>query len=149
MLIETEGDLFSNTALAIGHGVNRRGLMGAGIAVAFKQKFPLMYEQYALMCNRQLLPMGEVFPYYVGDGRWVYNLVTQDAPGPNANLYSVQASVMKAMRHANDYGVPRIAIPQVGCGIGGLRYEDVRKVLNDVAHVWHQSVDLEIVTYKP
>jgi O-acetyl-ADP-ribose deacetylase (regulator of RNase III) len=143
MFREVEGDLFAMDVDAIGHGVNCKGLMGAGIAKPFREKFPLMYEEYALMCQAKDFHPGDVFKYYVGDGRWVYNLASQNKPGADADLGWLMQAAHTMMVHAHRYGVQEIALPQIGCGIGGLDYRDVRKVLSDVSGGW--SPDLTVV----
>lgn len=145
---ESEGDLFNTQAKGIGHGVNCRGLMGAGIAVPFRDKFPLMYEEYKIRCERGYLVPGEIFAYYAGDGRWVYNIASQFEPGPNANLWALTRGVNRALSHARAFGVDRIALPQIGCGIGGLTWPEVRDRLVSASKVYPE-VDLEVVTFKP
>lgn len=145
---EVEGDLFASDAQALGHGVNCRGLMGAGIALPFREKFPLMYEEYRLNCERGLLNLGDAFIHYAGGGRWVYNIASQFEPGPNAVLWALESGLSRAMHHAETFDVKKISIPQIGCGIGGLDYADVRVVLLRTAEIYDRA-DLELVLYKP
>ena len=49
-MIEKTGNLFDSGYHAIGHGVNCRGIMGAGIAVEFKDRFPKNYQEYVTKC---------------------------------------------------------------------------------------------------
>lgn len=114
------GDLFSAQAPAIGHGVNLAGVMGAGIAVQMKRRFPAMFSAYAKACAHGSLKTGDVLPWRAGGGRWVYNLVTQDKPGPHASLEWVEESVHRALDHADQNHVPVLALPMIGCGIGGV-----------------------------
>lgn len=80
------GDLFDSEAAALGHGVNVDGLMGAGIAATFARTFPRLLLEYRAACRSEALQAGGMFPWRAPDGRWVYNLASQDRPGRRARL---------------------------------------------------------------
>lgn len=77
-LIHKEGDIFTSTAQALGHGVNVCGLMGAGIALQFRKRFPDMYLEYQKHCLSGALNPGDYFVWTLPDGRQIYNLASQD-----------------------------------------------------------------------
>ena len=91
-LIHREGDIWNTHARAIGQGVNLRGVMGAGIALQFKTRFPAMYEEYRTLCRGNRFPPGEVHiwdvpPVQEGEPqRFIFNIATQVEPGANASL---------------------------------------------------------------
>jgi len=141
-ILDRTGSLFDSDAPAIAHGVNCKGAMGAGIAVAFRTSFPDMYERYAALCSRDELAPGGVF-YWEGDtAPAVYNLASQSNPGADARIDWLTISLRKALRHAAEKGYDRIAIPQIGCGIGGLRWTDVRVVVERLSN--EHGVDVEV-----
>lgn len=124
------GDLFDSGSPAIAHGVNCRGVMGAGIAVGFKQRYPTMYQHYQAMCDQGHLILGQVFPWYAEHERPViFNLATQIEPGPNARYSGVMQSVDTMLLMAQNKGISQVAIPQIGCGIGGLEWPQVEGIL--------------------
>lgn len=62
MVVEyVSGDLFETQCQTIGHGVNCRGRMGAGVAVEFRRRFPEMYQEYRRRCHAGELSPGEIF----------------------------------------------------------------------------------------
>jgi O-acetyl-ADP-ribose deacetylase (regulator of RNase III) len=136
--VERTGDLFEADDLdAIAHGVNCRGVMGAGIALEFKNRFPENYKNYLRWCKSGYLhPGGLMVLRIVNDpGPLVFNLASQDKPGPHAKYRWVASSVAKMLDEAeNPEGkIKRIGIPQIGCGIGGLEWHHVRELLRLVA----------------
>lgn len=141
MITEYTGDLFTSTAEALGHGANCRGLMGAGIAKQFRDRWPDMHSEYRKLCEEGLLKPGDVYPYRAAD-RILINIASQEYPGPDAQLEWLAAGMAKALLYCADRGVKSLAIPRIGCGIGGLQWDDVRAVLetfNDapvVLEVW-------------
>lgn len=142
-----KGDLFSTRARAIGHGVNVRGVMGAGIAVQFKNRFPDMHRQYRIICQNGDLHPGETFVYEIpnhGGDLYVHNIASQDDPGPHAKLEWLVEGVRASLLHAANKGVYRMAIPRIGSGIGGLDQTEVEEALR--ALVAQYPVTLEIWT---
>lgn len=128
------GDLFAQRDVyALAHGVNCRGVMGAGIAVEFKRRWPQMFTAYAQACGTGELTVGGMFAWQVAEDRWVYNLASQDRPGKDARLDAVATSLEAALAHACVHSVPSIALPRIGCGIGGLDWPEVADVLDVVA----------------
>ncbi|MEV1010449.1 macro domain-containing protein [Streptomyces sp. NPDC049881] len=132
---EREGDLFSAVTLAdadaLAHGVNCAGAMGRGIAVAFRDRWPAMYEDYRAACRDGRLVPGAVLPWRAPDGLWVYNLGTQKHWRSPARLPDVRAAVTAMVAHAAGHGVRRIALPRVAAGLGGLPWADVRAALHE------------------
>lgn len=130
------GDLFAQDDVdAVGHGVNCMGVMGAGIAKTFKNKYPIMFNYYKNYCENNSLKPGMVFPWLVKDDsniKYVYNLVSQNRLGPDAKLEWLEQSLVKMIKHAESHGVKKIGLPLVGGGIGGLPPEKVEKLLYDI-----------------
>lgn len=128
-----QGDLFQTDCKAIGHGVNRRGLMGAGVARIVREQFPEVYRFYREVCllKPEEIPLGEVLPASDPShpGTVIFNMATQDLPGPNANLRAIMTSAFTTLGIAKSLGIPEVAIPKIGSGIGGLNWEDVEEVL--------------------
>lgn len=125
------GDLFTTTAAGIGHGVNVDGLMGAGVAVEFRRRWPAMFAEYETLCREGRLLPGSCMAWERPEGGWVYNLASQDRPGRHARLDWLHDAALAALSHADENGVDTIALPQIGCGIGGLAWADVHAVLQD------------------
>lgn len=145
-MIEMEGNIFNTTAPAIGHGVNVDGRMGAGIAVQFRTLFPEMHRQYIAVCGAGYLEPGEVF-YYSHPQFGIYNIASQDRPGKNARIEWLEDGLRATISHAEGLNYDRVALPHIGCGIGGLSLNDVRPLLLDVEA--GTSVQFELWTYVP
>ena len=128
------GDIFeteSNVALA--HGCNCAGAMGKGIAVAFKQHWPDMYDAYKLKCDRSEFIPGDVFPWHdESTGRMIYNLGTQRTWRTKATLKAIEQSTTSMLQQAQQQGVSSVAMPLIGAGLGGLAAEDVKALLQRI-----------------
>jgi O-acetyl-ADP-ribose deacetylase (regulator of RNase III) len=148
-LIHRTGDIFTTRARAIGHGVNTAGVMGAGIAVQFRDRFPDMYVKYRILCQEGHLTPGSTFVHTIpsaGGDLYVYNIASQNAPGPHAQLIWLRDGVRAALRNARENGVTLVALPRIGSGIGGLDEAQVEATLESLI-AGFPGIDLELWTY--
>lgn len=150
-LIHRKGDIFTTNARAIGHGVNTHGVMGAGIALQFKNRFPDMYEAYREDCKNGKLRGGEVMPWSIksswGSDLMVFNIASQEQPGANAHYDFLISGVKTSLDICELVGLPVLALPRIGSGIGGLDENVVESVLLGLAAT--SSVAIELWTYAP
>jgi O-acetyl-ADP-ribose deacetylase (regulator of RNase III) len=131
---EVEGSLLSiaEQGEAFGHGCNCEGVMG-GLAAKVEQRWPAMAAEYRARCDDGTFTLGGVLPWLDEEtGVWIYNLATQQRPGPDAKLEAIADSVRAAIDHAPKNGVRTIYLPRIGSGIGGLDWDDVRATLERV-----------------
>jgi O-acetyl-ADP-ribose deacetylase (regulator of RNase III) len=127
------GDLFTTEAQALAHGCNCQGVMGAGIAVAFRKKYPEMYQEYQRMCGLKTFNLGSIYEYKAPDGKVVFNLGTQQYPGACAELRFIEGTLWSLTKfHVPQLGISSVAIPRIGCGLGGLNWNDVKGVIEDI-----------------
>ncbi len=125
----TRGDLFADTSLsAYAHGCNCAGAMGAGIAVAFKERWPRMFDEYRARCADGRFGLGDVFVWSEGDAT-IYNLGTQEHWRKKAQLPAVTRALAKMVSLAKASGVERIGLPRIAAGLGGLDWPKVKAAL--------------------
>lgn len=142
MIQYVAGDLFCTPGLdAVAHGVNMNGVMAAGIALEFKQRFPQMHDEYKELCHRGLAALGKVhrFDLLRGPPDYVFNCFTQNKPGPHADIHAVANSVYEVMRQCQFLEIERLGLPMIGAGIGGLKPEDVMEVFAYVRGKWPET----------
>lgn len=121
------GDLFQSDAQTIGHGCNCRGRMGAGIAVEFKRRYPVMFQEYRRRCHKGEFRPGDVY-LYKDAAPWVLNLATQDS-SHRATLKYIDLCLQNFVENYQEWGVTSIALPRIGAGLGGLDWDDVKALL--------------------
>ncbi|MBL8635929.1 MAG: macro domain-containing protein [Myxococcales bacterium] len=125
MLKALIGDLFLSDSQTLVNTVNCVGVMGKGVALEFKKRFPALFEDYAARCARQQVRLGE--PYlYVGDGgKRVVNFPTKGHWRSPSRLADIEQGLDFFVQHYADWGIESIAFPPLGCGNGGLTWAEV------------------------
>jgi O-acetyl-ADP-ribose deacetylase (regulator of RNase III) len=139
------GDLFANEhqAQALAHGCNCQGVMGAGIAVGFRERYPSMYAEYRRRCQatpRQFNP-GDAFLWKADAQLWVFNLATQEdygrlRAGAHATYDAIERALNTMRAQADAQGITSIALPRIGAGLGGLSWPNVRAIIERVFADW-------------
>jgi O-acetyl-ADP-ribose deacetylase (regulator of RNase III) len=129
-----KGDLFQTPGLrAYAHGCNCAGAMDAGVAVAFKKRWPRMFEEYKLRCADRRFHLGDVFVWNEGD-EVVYNLAIQAHWKEKSKLPALARALRKMVQLAEHAGVERVGLPRIGAGLGGLDWTRVKSVLAEVGN---------------
>jgi O-acetyl-ADP-ribose deacetylase (regulator of RNase III) len=124
-----KGDLFHTDGIrAYAHGCNCAGAMDAGVAIAFKKRWPRMFDDYAARCADRRFHLGDVFVWSEGD-EVVYNLAIQEHWKKKAKLAALTRALRKTVELAKVAG---LGIPRLGTGLGGLDWPRVKKVLGEI-----------------
>lgn len=141
MIRERTGDIFSVPQQAIAHGVNLAGVMGEGIAKTVRKLYPDVYDEYRREV-KSLRP-GAALAVQSEDGTLILNLATQVEPGSNARIEFVKLAIPRMYEELEEFGCTEVAVPQIGAGIGGLDWDEVRKVIVSEANEYpHIMTDL-------
>jgi O-acetyl-ADP-ribose deacetylase (regulator of RNase III) len=125
----TNGDLLQQDVDAIVNTVNTVGIMGKGIALQFKQKWPENFKAYAKACKAGEVQPGKMFIYDAGGllkPRYIINFPTKRHWRGKSQIEDIDAGLKDLVRDVKELGIRSIALPPLGCGNGGLDWEDVR-----------------------
>ena len=144
MITITKGDLFQSGCEAIVNAVNCVGVMGGGIALAFKQKYPEMFEDYALICASGELKPGILHTYRV-DGLIIINFPTKDKVQFNSEISYIELGLETLKSVIEEDNIKSIAIPALGSGLGGLNWDDVKPIIINAL----EDLDCDIQLYEP
>ncbi|MBO9829400.1 macro domain-containing protein [Xanthomonas sp. A2111] len=139
------GDLFASHAQVYANAVNCAGIMGKGIAQAFKQRYPAMFEDYAMRCREGRMRIGEPYLYQDASGVRILNFPTKRHWRSPSRLQDIAAGLDYLAAHLHEWGVHSLALPPLGCGNGGLAWDEVGPLLyRTLAHL-----PVEIEVYAP
>ncbi len=128
MLTYVNGDLFGSPAQVLVNTVNTVGVMGKGIALEFKKRYPDMFKQYKLQCDKHKLVVGKLMLWYAPD-HWLLQFPTKIHWRNPSKLEYIEEGLMTFVRKYADYNIASIAFPKLGCGNGELSWDIVRPLM--------------------
>lgn len=132
MIEYKSGNLLQADVEALVNTVNTAGVMGKGIALQFKQAFPANYTAYEKAAKRAEIVPGKMFVHESGqfnNPRYIINFPTKRHWRDKARLEDVESGLRDLARVIREYNIRSIAIPPLGCGFGGLDWEEVRPLI--------------------
>ncbi|MCH8097515.1 MAG: macro domain-containing protein [Proteobacteria bacterium] len=129
MITVRVGNLFDSSAQTLVNTVNCVGVMGKGIALEFKKRFPEMYRDYEERCDAGKVKLGR--PYLFTDlvGPWVLNFPTKDHWRSVSKLQDIVEGLEHLKQHYREWGIRSLAMPPLGCGQGQLEWRVVGPTL--------------------
>lgn len=159
-LLDDQADILVNT-------VNCVGVMGKGLALAFKQRFPDMFEDYRRACRKGTLRPGQMHvwanPHHPANGlmsrsetntweqthqgtpRLIVNFPTKDHWRNPSQLPWIQEGLVDLVHVAQTHDIASIAVPPLGCGLGGLSWKTVRPMIEQT----FTGLPLDVRIYTP
>jgi len=123
------GDMFKSKAQTLVNTVNCVGIMGKGIALEFKKRFPEMHEDYVRRCEAKEVKLGQPYLYRSLLPPWILNFPTKDHWRSVSRLEDIVRGLRYLERHHREWGITSLAVPPLGCGQGQLEWRVVGPTL--------------------
>lgn len=149
MLRFTTGDILAEDAEALVNTVNCVGVMGRGIALQFKKAFPENFRAYAKACQRGEVKLGAMFVFQTGtltNPRTIINFPTKRHWRGNSRIEAIEAGLKDLVHVVRARGIRSMAVPPLGCGLGGLDWSIVRP---RIAEALGSLNSLDVVVFEP
>ncbi len=142
-IILAKGDMFFSTAQTLTVSVNTVGIMGKGLASRAKYQFPDVYVKYQDACRKKTLKMGKPVLYKRGSDiektlsdesdslntqngeRWFLLFPTKNHWRDDSPIDGIEEGLQWLVKNCKKVGIKSIAMPALGCGLGGLHWKDV------------------------
>lgn len=146
-IVEVPGNIFNTTAQVIVNTVNCEGVMGRGIALEFKNRFPDMYEKYKEFCDQKLMKPG-VLQLYKKSTPWILNFPTKNYWKFPSKIEYLEKGLQKFAATYQQKEIISVAFPKLGTESGGLDWVDVKEIMYRYLDNL-QGLDVEIYHYDP
>ncbi len=145
MITYVTGNILTSAAQVISNPINCVGVMGAGLALEFKNNFPDMYADYSIRCSDKKVVIGQPYLWESND-KQILNFPTKRHFKDKSLLGDIDAGLAYLASNYEDMGITSIALPALGCGLGGLNWSDVKLLIEK--HLSHLPT-LEVYVYQP
>lgn len=149
MIIDATGDLLKADTQAVVNTVNCVGVMGKGIALQFKRRYPGVFTAYERACKAGDVTTGKTLPVPTGEvigPEWVINFPTKRHWRAPSRLEWIEQGLNDLRRVVAELGIESIAVPPLGAGNGGLNWQDVEPLIRSA---FEDAQDVKVYLYAP
>ncbi|MEB3163719.1 MAG: macro domain-containing protein [Prochlorothrix sp.] len=149
MIEITQGDILRADAEALVNTVNCVGIMGRGIALQFRKAFPANFKAYEAACKAHQVRPGKMFIHdlnHLYNPRFIINFPTKRHWKSNSRIEDIKSGLTDLISIIQQHQIRSVAIPPLGCGLGGLNWEEVRPLMIET----FQSVpEVDVLLFEP
>lgn len=149
MIEVVRGDLLVARAEALVNAVNCVGVMGKGLALQFKQAFPANFKAYEAACKAGAMMAGRMLIHDQGEQarpRYIVNFPTKRHWKNPSRIEDIAAGLKALVVDVQRLGIRSIAIPPLGCGLGGLDWAEVRPMIEEA---FAPLGDVRVLLFEP
>lgn len=135
MLHEVAGDILFSKAQGIAHGVSPDDNFAQGLALALREEWPALYQDFRHYCKTRSPDAGTLWAWMSADGRHVINLFTQEPPRSSgqhpgrASVKHVGHCLRELHKVVQAEGLKSLALPRLATGVGGLEWSEVEPLI--------------------
>ncbi len=144
-----KGDILDAPAEALVNTVNTVGVMGRGIALQFKERFPANFKAYAAACKRDEVHPGRMFVFDTGSltgPRFIINFPTKRHWRSNSRIEDIASGLDALVEQIQALQIRSIAIPPLGSGLGGLSWHRVKPLIEEAMA---RVPGVDVLVYEP
>ena len=150
MIRYTQGNLLEAPSEALINTVNEIGVMGKGIALMFREAFPENTRAYETACKEKRVHVGTMFVVQEKDFltgvRWIINFPTKKHWRNPSKMEWIRQGLKDLARVIRENHIQSIAVPPLGCGNGGLEWNDVKQ---EIERELSQLEQVDILVFTP
>lgn len=149
VITETGGDLLDAEVDALVNTVNTVGVMGKGLALQFRRAYPAMFAEYAKEARAGQVRLGRMHVWDNRAGempRYIVNFPTKGHWRDRSRLADIETGLEDLAAVVTRLGVASIAVPPLGCGLGGLAWAQVRPLIE---RTFAGMPDVDVRLYVP
>jgi O-acetyl-ADP-ribose deacetylase (regulator of RNase III) len=150
MIKYINGNILKVSADALVNPVNCVGVMGRGLALTFKQNFPIMFKEYQGVCKDKELDFGKLHVFeiqhsmldslnkifgdinFVWKPRYIINFPTKYHWKDSSKIENIRKGLVVLKEKILELDIKSIALPALGCGLGGLSKKEVFSAIEEV-----------------
>ena len=137
--------MFASDAQTLVNTVNCVGIMGKGVALEFRRRFPEMYDDYVARCKARQVRLGDPYLFRRLLTPWILNFPTKDHWRSVSRLSDIVAGLEHLTANYQEWGITSLAVPPLGCGQGQLEW----RVVGPTLWRYLSRLDIPVELYAP
>ena len=141
-----KGNIFSTNCQTIVNTINCEGVMGAGIALEFRLRYPEMFKKYQYLCENGKIDIGSLWVYRT-ENRNVLNFPTKRGWRYPTKIEYIELGLKKFLQTYKEKGITSIAFPLLGAGKGGLKVQTALDIMQN--YLSKADIPIEIWFFDP
>lgn len=141
-------NIFDFEVDAIVNTINCVGVMGKGIALQFKHKYPANFKEYKYQCDKGDIQLGKVFVFHndlIKKPKYIINFPTKKHWREKSQYQFIDLGLKSLNEEIKKRNITSIVIPPLGCGNGGLEWSRVKNLIINIL----SDSDIDIVVTEP
>jgi O-acetyl-ADP-ribose deacetylase (regulator of RNase III) len=141
-----KGNIFNSRCQTIVNTINCVGVMGAGIALEFRLRYPEMYQRYVKICQQNLIQVGKLWIYKTND-KWILNFPTKKHWKYPSKIKYLELGLKKFIDTYEDKKITSVAFPLLGANNGKINPDTSLKIMEKFLSKC--TIPIEIYIYSP
>lgn len=137
--------MFKSQCQTLVNTVNCVGIMGKGVALEFKKRFPEMFKEYEARCERGEMRLGQPYLYKRLIPPAVLNFPTKDHWRSVTNLADIVRGLEYLLARYKEWGIQSLAVPPLGCGQGQLEW----RIVGPTLYRYLGQMEIPVEVYAP
>jgi len=129
MITYLEGTVFNAPVKTYVNTVNCAGIMGAGIALEFKLRYPEMFQDYVAKCKSKKMKVGTPRIYEYSENVWIMNFPTKGHWRYPSKIAWIEQGLKYFAENYKKRNIGSIAFPKLGTNNGGLEWKEVKVLM--------------------
>ncbi|MDO9034057.1 MAG: macro domain-containing protein [Methanoregula sp.] len=149
MIEEGKGNLLDADVEALVNTVNIVGVMGKGVALQFKIAYPQMFKEYQKACKLGQVQTGRMLVYQnnaISNPKFIINFPTKQHWKQDSKIEFIREGLVSLVDVINSNKIKSIALPPLGCGMGGLNWIEVLPLIHEA---FRDIPDVKVIVFPP
>lgn len=149
MIEHCKGNLLEADVEALTNPVNCMGVMGRGLALDFKKAYPENFYSYQIACKKGQVRPGQMFitsRLTLINPTFIINFPTKNHWKEHSKLEYIKSGLVELVEDIKSLDIQSIALPALGCGLGGLKWQDVQPL---ILSAFEQLPEVQVKLYLP
>lgn len=141
-----KSNLFISKAQTLVNTINTVGVMGAGVALEFRFRYPVMYKKYVDLCKKKQIEIGKLW-LYKSENKWILNFPTKEHWKDDSKIEYLEKGLKKFIDTYKEKGITSIAFPVLGASHGNIPEDDSLKIMKK--YLDKCDIPVEIIRFDP